>query len=163
MKNILNLLVYIIKNVKTNDFHNVFKVMYWSEMEHLSKYGCSIYNDNFKSFPKGPVPDTVYSMISAVKNDFADNMVKSYIKVYNSYNLEALQEPDLDYISETEIECITNAIKKSDALTFNQRAELSHDTAWKKGKKEEFISKIDMAAVGGANSEVLKYLSNYYS
>jgi len=157
-RNILNLLVYIIDRVNTKDFHNVLKVLYWAEQEHLAKYGLRITSGNYIAMPKGPVHQDLYSMIQAVNKNFADSELKEFFKVTGKYGLKSLKKADLNYISESEKECINNAIRKSDSLSFDQRTKASHDLAWKNGRKSSTMNIKDIAKVGGANNELIKHI-----
>ncbi len=159
-KNILNLLVYIINKVETKDFHNISKIFYWADQEHMVKYGRDISKNTFIAMPYGPVPGSVKGLIDSVRCGYADDEVISYFDVVGKHSLKALKNADLDYISKSEIECIDNAIQKSDRLTFDQRTAASHGEAYEKGKKNSYlqIDPIDIAIEGGANEELVKYL-----
>ncbi len=151
----LNIALYIAHKVEIKDFHNIFKILFWADREHLLKYGKKVLNDNYVVMPKGPVPSQLYDYFKSIRNSKDE-----YFEVYDEYNIKPLVEPDMDYISKSEIECIKNSIKNYDNLPFNHRCELSHGYAYTKAKRSysHNISDIDIAIEGGADDELLKFI-----
>jgi len=151
----LNIVLYIANKVKTKDFHNIFKILFWSDREHLAIYGRKLSDDKYCAPEHGPVPSNLYNYFQSIR-DSKDNFFK-----IDNYSVTPLVSPNLDYISESEIECIDKTIVVYDIPDFNDRKELSHGFAYNNAKKSynHFINDIDIAIEGGANEELLKFIS----
>ena len=154
-KSELNIVLYITHKIKTKDFHNIFKILYWSDREHLVTYGRKLSEDNHAALRKGPVPTRLYDYFKSIK-DTEDK----YFQI-QGYSVNPLKKPNLDYISESEIECIDKIISKYDNTDFDDRTELSHGYAYHAAKRSfsHFIKDTDIAIEGNANDELLKYIS----
>lgn len=70
------------------------------------------------------------------------------------------QEPDIDTLSESDIECINESLSENKHLTFEEIKKKSHDSAYCKASKDDKISFRAMAKVGSADSEMLAYIKN---
>ncbi|MFW5759810.1 MAG: Panacea domain-containing protein [Cyclobacteriaceae bacterium] len=163
----INALLYIIKALnksKTNcDIHKISKILYFAEQQHLVKYGRPIIGDTYIAMKYGPVPSNVYEIVKFVRGDSAfiltsDDEVKFKLKAVNDYSIEALQEPDLDYFSETDLECLQNSIEANKNLTFDQLTDKSHGLAYEKVECNLAIAIEDIALEGGASEDMIEYM-----
>lgn len=57
----------LIKNNKRPDFHKVFKIFYFADQMHLTKYGRPITGDHYIAMRNGPVPSRLYDMLKSLK------------------------------------------------------------------------------------------------
>lgn len=81
-------------------------------------------------------------------------------EVTNEYFVQMVDSKfDMDIFSESEIECIQDSIEENKNLSFKLLRDKSHDFAWKSANRDESISAFDIARSGGANDELLKYMS----
>ena len=160
-------LLYILNKVdsKILDFHKLFKILYFAEKMHLARYGRMITSDKFIAMKDGPVPSTIYETMKNLRNNIVDNHLiadfDNNFKIYSKYLTEAKRTTDLDYLSDSEIECLNESFKENINLDFNRLSKKSHDAAWdaaRKEKAEKLLSVIDMAKDEGANDEMLKYI-----
>lgn len=160
---IINTLLYILQQLGgAGDFHRVFKILYFADVKHLAKYGSTITPDRYIAMDYGPVPSLAYDIFKALRNhgplakDREEFM--PYFEEIRKNNFRAKQTPDLDYLSESEIECINEAIKANGHLTFDDRTDKSHDAAWTNTLRNKEISVLKIAAVGGAEEGMLAYI-----
>ena len=143
--------------------HMLYKILYFADREHLVEYGRPITGDDYIAMQYGPVPSFLKDAIRSVKETnpyFKSNIdAKEYFEVVSHF-VGAKRQCNIDYLSESDIECIDNAIEKLKDTDFDERTTLSHDAAWEKAKNDFYneISPIDMASAGGANFEMLKYI-----
>ena len=151
----LNIVLYIANNVKTKDLHNISKILFWSDREHLAKYGHKLSDNKYAVMDYGPCPSKLLDYFKSIKNSKDE-----YFEI-NNFIVTPLKNPDMNYISESEKECIDNTITKYDNFNFNDRTEASHGYAYNKAKRDlnRFIDDKDIAYEGGANDELLKYIS----
>lgn len=139
---------------KRADLYKTLKTLYFAERKHLAKYGRSITNDFYVAMEHGPVPSKTYDMIKLVRGDLfvRDNREKERLSkmfaVENKWDIIPLQDADEDEFSESDIECLEEAIKKTAPLSFKELKGISHDVAYKRAsdKGEEVLAFEDMAA-----------------
>lgn len=157
----LTIVQYILKGLGgSSTLHETFKILYEADMFHLAKYGRTITRDWYVKMDRGPVPSGIYDLIKDLRHSRNTpekiREISAYINVIHSRILTSNGEADLDYISDSEIEALDNAIAAIRTLTFGQRQKRSHGPAWQKANWQIGIA--DMAEEGGANKEMLKYI-----
>lgn len=161
----VNALLYVARALPQGGTHKVFKALYFAERQHLATYGASILSDNFVRMPNGPVPEHVYDLVKAVRGQLALPLeagfaasLRSRLLATNPKQLEALTEPNEDYLAETERECLDEAIAYCRPYGFGRLSELSHDAAWHAVPEGHAMSMLDIAKAGGAGEEMLHYI-----
>lgn len=122
----INALLFVAKELGTNaNFHKTFKILYFADQMHLVEYGRPIIGDTYLKMEYGPVPSF---MRDAVKGHIPEH--KKKFAIYDSKFIQALAEPDLDQLSETDLECLRISIEENKNLNFSQLYIKSHDYAW---------------------------------
>jgi uncharacterized phage-associated protein len=153
----LNSIAYVANqfNNRTIDFHKLFKILYFAEQKHLVKYGGKLVDDNFVAMDNGPVPSSMYTMLKALKSFslYPDEIKKSLI--VRGFNITCAIDVDMDWLSESEISCLTESINENRNLNFNQLSDKSHDEAWKEGYN---MRTEKIAEAGGANEDMVAYI-----
>lgn len=107
-----------------------------ADRKHLERNGRFITGDNYIAMKNGPVASNIYNFIKAVRGDnvfisgeLLDRLAKSFS--VDNYNINPLRNPDLDYLSKSDIQCLDESIADNKALTFGQLNDKSHDELWK--------------------------------
>lgn len=116
-----------------SDLHSISKLMYWADMWHLQHYGDTTCGDRYIAMKYGPVPSGIYDMIRFVRGDGKydfPSATKKGFAVVNKYVIQALREPNLSKLSESEIAAIGHAISTYGKMSFKDRTQESHDEAW---------------------------------
>ncbi|MDX8552182.1 SocA family protein [Tenacibaculum sp. 1B UA] len=133
----LHSILYILNRLGgKSDFLKVFKILYFAEMKHLSKYGRMFTENTYNALPNGPVPDYAYEALRFLRGDegfldFEDAQIfKENLRVYNNYHITSLSSEDLDELSISEIKCLDESINDNKDLSFGQLSEKSHGPAW---------------------------------
>jgi uncharacterized phage-associated protein len=138
----VEILLYIAAQVP--DTYTALKVLYFADKEHLSRYGRLISGDNYVAMRAGPVPSGTYDIIKHARGDgfcWADTDVPiTEAFEVQGYNIVPLREPDLELLSDSDIECLDMAIEKYGHLSFSKLKRLSHDAACKSADRNDFIS-----------------------
>lgn len=100
----------------------------------------------------GPVP-------SFIKNVVDENIqgLEEVVAKYHRYFVKSLAEPNLDYLSESDLECLKQAIEENKDLDFSTLTDKSHDYAYNKAVWN--INYIDMAKAAGADENLLQFIS----
>lgn len=156
-------ILYVAQRIDRKDIHKICKILYFADQEHLSRYGRSITGDTYIAMAYGPVPSKIEDIFKAVRGESFFSEYAGELKVYfefaNKYCLRPKKEADLDYLSETDIECLDNAISKCNGLSFGELTELSHDMAWNNTRKDRAMSVKDILRETGDSEEYASYVS----
>jgi uncharacterized phage-associated protein len=147
----------------TCDMHKICKILFFADQQHLSNYGRSITNDTYIAMQYGPVPSNVDDIFKAVRGDsFFSNDVDQFKRLFrfdNRYIVRAIAEPDTDYLSATDLECLDAAIEKCRNLSFEQLTNLSHGLAWGNTARDRAISVKDMLRECGDQEDYVDFIS----
>lgn len=146
------------------DMHRIFKILYFADREHLSRYGRSITGDVYIAMSYGPVPSKIDDIFKAVRGDsffstYADDLKKCFHFV-NKFVIAPDCDPDMDYLSETDVECLDFAIAKCSGKSFGELTEMSHDIAWNNTKRDREISVKDILRENSETEEYADYISS---
>ncbi len=161
----LNAVLYVVKhNGGSLDMHALFKTLYFTDMEHLSKYGRSVTGDTYIAMQFGPMPSMTYDIFKAVRGDsffsYASEEFKKYFHFVNKFVLAADKDYDPNQLSESDIECLNHAIKKCEGLSFGELTNMSHGLAWQNTQRGKEISIKDMLRETGDTEEYAEYVAN---
>lgn len=158
-------ILYILENLGgKGDFHKIFKVMYFADQKHLTRYGSLISDDQYIAMKNGPVPSMAYDILKALRgqgmhSDDKDKFSK-FFKLIDSYNIEAIEKPDLDELSESAVNCLNESINENANFDFDGLTEKSHDTAWDETNRDCEIPIELIAKAGGANDAMVNYINS---
>ena len=150
----IEVLLYIAQ--KSPKIYNALKVFYFADKDHLSKYGRLICGDSYVAMRHGPVPSGAYDLVKYARGDrfcWGDLPIDEAFAV-QGHNIVPRREPDLDFLSETDKECLELAIDKYGHLSFRQLKRLSHDEAYEAADENDFIQ-IEAIANTLPNRELL--------
>ena len=146
------------------DMHKIFKTLYFADKAHLSRYGRSITGDSYIAMSYGPVPSRTDDIFKAVRGDsyFSNRAeeLKGYFHFINKYVIEADKDADLDYLSDTDVECLDYAINKCKGKTFGELTEMSHDLAWNNTLRDREMSVKDILRENGENEDYVEYVAS---
>lgn len=129
----VNAILYILSQIECKDMHKISKILYFADQRHLLLYGRTITGDEYIAMKNGPVPSSIFNIFKAVRGEgyFASHVkdLAEYFSV-EDYFVTPKQKPNMDFLSETDVECLDAAIAKCRDLTFGELTILSHDFAW---------------------------------
>lgn len=147
----VNSLLFVIGKLDKADTHKTYKILYFADQKHLIKYGRPIVGDTYVKMQYGPVP----SFIKDVVNEEIEGLEEIVAK-YNRYFIKPLKEANLDYLSESNIECLVESINENKNLSFPVLTEKSHDYAYNKANWA--IDYLDMAKSLTTDENILRYI-----
>ena len=146
------------------DMHKIFKTLYFADKAHLSRYGRSITGDSYIAMSYGPVPSRTDDIFKAARGDsyFSNpaEELQGYFHFINKYVIEADKDADLDYLSDTDVECLDYAINKCKGKTFGELTEMSHDLAWNNTLRDREMSVKDILRENGENEDYVEYVAS---
>lgn len=157
----IEVLLYIARQVP--DTYTALKVLYFADKDHLAKYGRLICGDSYVAMDKGPVPSGTYDIVKYVRGDgaclFAIPLEEAF--AVQGHDILPHREPNLDFLSESDIECLDSGIEQYGRRSFGQLKKLSHDEAFKSADKNDFIS-LEAIVKSLPNSDHLwDYIANH--
>ena len=155
-------ILYIVENLKRKDFHKIFKILYFSDREHVSEYGRTITGDRYIAMNDGPVPSNLYDIFKSVRGDgyFKDEGKFSvYFSIVGNDLIKANKEPDLKKLSKTDISCIDHSLQRYGDMSWDEIREKSHDYAWRSTTINRAIQFEDMIREAGKDDEYVEYVS----
>ena len=114
----------------------------------------------------GPVPSNVDDILKAVRGDsffsgYVDEL-KDKLAFENRYIVKELAEPDMDELSESDVECLTYAIDLCHDKSFGQLTDLSHGMAWTNTARDRAISVKDILREAGDEEEYVEYIADQF-
>ena len=145
------------------DIHKCHKILYFADNEHLSKYGRSITGDSYVRMDFGPVPTCVYDLFKAVRGDsyFAsqvDDIRQRLFHFVNNKDIASTHEPDMDYLSKSDVELLDKYIMELKDKDFNAVTDASHGYAWSNTRQNGEISVRDRLTEMGDSEEYIQFI-----
>ncbi|KEQ31050.1 Panacea domain-containing protein [Pedobacter antarcticus] len=163
----LNAALLILNKLGKADYHRVFKILYFAEQQHLKNYGQPLTGDVYQAMPYGPVPSFLYDIFKASENQSSPfhealELSKAFTVTRNEKipYVTPNREPDIDELSESNIDAILTSIDENQQLSFREITDKSHDSAWAKAEKssETEMSYLDIAESVETAPEMLRYI-----
>ena len=163
-------LLYILQHSE-RDRHNVYSIVktaYYAQQLHFVKWALPLYKDKIAALPFGPVPSTIYDVLKMARGD------KKVLAYYGNSPLKliadtigfqdevfyAKEDADCDFLSQSNIECIDEAIAKVASMDFDEIVADTHGDEWNRvwNSKSRFMDDIMIAKEGGADDSIISYL-----
>lgn len=168
-------LLYILTHSKDRkrDIYSLVKAAYYAQQSHLAQYGTPLFKDCICALPFGPVPSNIYNVLKIARGD---SHVLNYCKVDNirlasdaiafeNERYSAKESPDLDFLSESDIECLNYGINKVAGMSFSQIMDDTHGKEWNRafnsGSSAKEMNLLNIAKEGDASSDALRYLEDF--
>ena len=148
----LNALLFALSKLGgKSDMHKLCKILYFT-------------GDTYIAMQYGPVPSNVDDILKAVRGDsffsgYVDEL-KDKLAFENRYIVKELAEPDMDELSESDVECLTYAIDLCHDKSFGQLTDLSHGMAWTNTARDRAISVKDILREAGDEEEYVEYIAD---
>jgi uncharacterized phage-associated protein len=156
------IVLYVLNSVERQRLgkHELFKILYFASQKHLVRYGSAMITD-FYAFQNGPVPSKLCNYLNE-KN----NLIMSSLSVDEEtrYILSPKEKPDMDELSESDIECLNESIRENNGLKFEELTYKSHDLAWRNawsrpvGNRGDRMDIIDIAIAAEADEQTIEYI-----
>ncbi|OQY45782.1 MAG: hypothetical protein B6240_08350 [Desulfobacteraceae bacterium 4572_87] len=88
------------KTDKRADFHKVFKILFFADQKHLSRYGRPVVGDYYVAMRHGPVPSRIYDILKSIRGDspFPGDEFEKYFAVDRHF-IKPRTTPDMDIFS----------------------------------------------------------------
>ncbi len=162
----LEAILYVTRS--TNDLFHIVKILYYADKLHLENYGRQITGDYYVKMPDGPVPSGAYDLIKIARGDeytYEAKVINVHPK--NALNVEGdvvtpKREPDEDYLSDSDKECLDEAIKKYANMDGKKLWKIVHqEKSYNKAEKNRAIPLRDIISLDIQNGkDILEYLDS---
>jgi len=157
----LNAVLYITERIQRSDFHKIFKILYFSDREHLMEYGRPITGDSYIAMRYGPVPSKLYDIFKAVRGDsyFRDNgEFLPYFSIIDNDIVKPNRKADLSELSNSDIKHLDNAIKLYGEMSMSEICNKSHDYAWQNTVPDREIDLSDIILEAGGDDTYIQFI-----
>jgi uncharacterized phage-associated protein len=143
------------------DLYATLKLIYLADRCHLERYGRFMFGDWYVAMDSGPVPSGAYDIIRDVRAhaDTTGSRRASSAFTVELYAIKTLRRPEMDELSQSDVECLDMAIAKYGHLTGPQLKKLTHDIAYDRAPLNGEIKPIEIARALG-NSTLVEHLSD---
>ena len=160
-KKAIEAILYLAPKVVESNVYDICKLLYITDKTSLEKYGRFVFGESYSALQGGATPSNAYDLLKRARRSPVDG-----IMVQEDEQIISLREPDLDYLSESDIECLDQTISTLGKASHDARAEEAHDEAWNKawdtrGKKKSVIIPIEsIAGLFADADDLIDYLCN---
>ena len=149
-------LLYVAANIPNVDRHKLYKILYFAEQIHLIRYGKPITGDAYIKMDYGPVPSYIKDKVE--KNRDPDDSVIS-----NGIYVVANEYPDMDELSESDIECLDESISANRDKKFAELTRESHKQAWNEATFAGVLDPILIAKEGQVDDGMVQYIQKGFT
>jgi len=156
-------LVYIAEKLGgVADIYKALKIIFFADKRHLERYGRFIFGDTYIAMDHGPVPSGAYDAVKHVRGTAVwckpHPLAKKALQA-KGMNIIPLIEADLELFSDSDLECLDEAIEECRHLTFKALRKKSHeDPAFKESNANSEITIEAMAGTLPNAASLLEYL-----
>ena len=159
----LNALLYLADKANNKDMMSLFKLLFFSEMEHMNVWGRSITGDRYIAMENGPVPSCLYDIVKAVRGDgyyrTEGEKFKKYFIVEKWMFVTPKRQAAMNVLSMSEIKIFDQMIAKYRDYTPEQLSEVSHGYAWKNTKRDHEMKVEDIMKEYGSSQEFIAFVA----
>ncbi|WP_157895473.1 Panacea domain-containing protein [Rhizobium sp. LCM 4573] len=151
-------LVYIASKIPGVGRFHAAKILYFAELRHLREYGRPVVGDRYIAMENGPVPSFAYDVLKGTTHPDDQPITEGAlvpVKGTHYPMYEAAREPDLDFFSESDIDCLEWAVEYCRNRTFGQISDETHThPAWDRADLNTPMDYADM--LEGADPQIIE-------
>ena len=142
----------------------VLKMFYFADKYHLERYGRQIINDTYAAMKDGPVSSSAYDIVKHVRGDGRYIGAEHAVNVFgvNGRNIWNISDPEMDLLSDSEIECLDDSIQNFGHKSFTWIRDFTHDGAWEAADENGKMNLFDIARLLPNSDELVEHLTNPY-
>jgi hypothetical protein len=152
-------ILYLANRMSRSDKYNICKMLYLADKISLEKYGRFIFGESYWAMKEGATPSKSYDLLKEIARECSEELRLEGNAVI------PLRDANLDYLSESDIECLDHTISIYDRNPKKMRLD-SHDGAWEKAwhnrgeKGSADISVRSIARTLADSEDLIDYLTN---
>jgi len=152
-------MLYLAPRVTDSDIYGICKLLYLADKTSLEKYGRFIFGESYYAMQEGATPSNAYDLLKEAAKTPINGL-----KVEGNQVIP-LRKPDLDSLSESDVECLDQIIAVYGNVPNWLRGQDAHDEAWqeswgkRKGKKSVQIPVESIIGLFADSDDLIDYLS----
>lgn len=158
-------ILYAANRLPPADMYCVLKALYFADKRHLHRYGRLIFGDRYVAMRLGPVPSAAYDIVKYVRegNPFLSCPEASEAFEVRDDRIIPYVDADTNAFSESDLECLDEAIEEVRSLSFSDLKFRSHDAAYESADPNDFMTIEALAALSPDKEILLPYIRDPYS
>jgi uncharacterized phage-associated protein len=149
----LQAVLYVANRLQRRDFHKIFKVLYFADMEHASTCGRFITGDTYIRMNYGPVPSAIYDLLKHNK--------RPDLFQVDGYNVTPTSKEDTSLLSVSDMRELDDSIQRYGELDMSILTQLSHGLAWSSAAKNGYMSVENILKEAGNDKEYIDYICEH--
>jgi uncharacterized phage-associated protein len=127
-------ILYLASRISDSDIYGICKLLYLVDKTSLEKYGRFVFGETYWAMKAGSTPSKSYDLLKESAQSNIDGITR------DGDHIIATRDANLDYLSESDIECLDQIISLWGRAPNWARGNAAHDNAWeqawaKKGLK----------------------------
>lgn len=142
----------------------LYNILYVAEKKHYGKYFCRIINDIYIAEPYGPCPLLIHNILfdrRSPNSEYPCSILSNAFYV-NEHFIRAIVHPkedvDIDWLSQSDIECILEALRDTNDLHIDNIRHMVCDEAWEKALLGDgAIDDLEIARASGLDMEEIDW------
>jgi len=152
-------ILYLARRISRSDKYKLCKMLYLADKTSLEKYGRFIFGESYSAMEQGATPSKSYDLLKEMTEEYSDDLC------VDGNAVVALRDANLDYLSESDIECLDQTIAIYDRKPQKMYRD-AHDDAWeeaweRRGERRSAHIPVRSIAKTLANSkDLIDYLTN---
>jgi uncharacterized phage-associated protein len=152
-------MLYLANRISRSHKYNICKMLYLADKTCLERYGRFIFGESYSAMREGATPSRSYDLLKRIAQQRIEDL-----RVEGNAIIP-LRDANLDYLSESDIECLDHTIATYDKSPVKMRRHV-HDEAWRKAwdsrgeKGSAHISVKSIAATLVDPEDLVDYLTN---
>lgn len=153
-------ILYLANRISESCKYNICKMLYLADKQCLGKYGRFIFGESYTAMKEGTTPSKAYDLLKRIAKEPIDDL-----RVEGN-DVIPLRDANLEYLSESDIECLDQTIATYDKEIGKMRID-AHDAAWEKAwrsrgvKRSAAIPIQSIAKTLADSDELMEYLTNH--
>jgi hypothetical protein len=153
-------ILYLANRISRSYKYNICKMLYLADKTCLEKYGRFIFGESYSAMKEGATPSKSYDLLKEIAEECSEELTLEGNAVI------PLRDANLDYLSESDIECLDHTISIYDKNPLKMRLD-AHDDAWEKAwdnrgeKGSADISVRSIARTLADSKDLIDYLTNH--
>ncbi len=153
-------IIYLAQRVDNSDIYGICKLLYLVDKTSLEKYGRFLFGESYSAMKQGATPSNIYDLFKRAANEPVGGL-----RVEGSQVIP-LRAPNMDYLSQSDKECLDQIIAVYGKQPNWARAKDAHDKAWedawskREGKRSVQMPVESIAESLADSKELIDYLSN---
>lgn len=147
------------------DIYKIYVILYFADLFHLSRYGTLISGDTYIAMKDGPVPFYILNIYKQVRAEsplkFSGIEINEFFTVKENL-LVAKSNYKEDFLSESEVECLFEAIQHHKNETISTLSAKAKDIAWEAAGKNGDILLTDLIISSGVSGKMAEYIMSSF-